>query len=85
MSFVIVLVWRCLFFVVCRLSGVQVVNMVQVVRVSRVVRVVHVVRGVQGVHVVHVVQVVRVVRIISLDYMHSEDIWFSWCKLSNYR
>ena len=31
------------------------------------------------------VQVVEAVRMISLDDMHSENIWFTWCKSSNYR
>ena len=31
------------------------------------------------------VQVVQVVRMISLDDMHSENIWFSWYKLSKYK
>ena len=39
-----------------------------------VIRVVGVVRVVQGVQMFHVV---RVVRMISLDDMHSENIWFS--------
>ena len=30
------------------------------------------------------VQVVQVVRMISLDDMHSENIWCSWSELSNY-
>ena len=30
------------------------------------------------------VQVVEVVRMISLDDIHSENIWFSWYKPSNY-
>ena len=36
------------------------------------------------IQVVHVVQVVQVVRMISIDDIHSENIWFSWCKSSNY-
>ena len=32
-----------------------------------------------------VIQVVQVVRMISLDDKHSENIWFSWSKPSNYR
>ena len=39
----------------------------------------------QVVQVIHVVQVVEVVRMISLDDMHSENIWFSWSKPSNYQ
>ena len=31
------------------------------------------------------VQVIQVVRMISLDDMHSENIWFSWSKPSKYR
>ena len=31
------------------------------------------------------VQVIQVIRMISLDDMHSENKWFSWCKPSNYR
>ena len=34
---------------------------------------------------VPLVQVVRVARTISLDDMHSENIWFSWYKPSKYR
>ena len=34
---------------------------------------------------VQVVQVIQVVRMISLDDIYSENIWFSWCKPSNYR
>ena len=36
------------------------------------------------VRVVQVVQVVRVVKMISLDNMHSENLWGSWSKPSNY-
>ena len=39
----------------------------------------------QVVHVFQVIQVVQAVRMISLDDMHSEDIWFSRSKPSNYR
>ena len=39
----------------------------------------------QVIQVVWVVQVVRVARTTSLDYMHSENIWFSRYKLSKYR
>ena len=35
------------------------------------------VRVVRVVSLVHVVHVVHVVRIVSLDYMHSENIWFT--------
>ena len=37
------------------------------------------------VQVVRLVQVVRVARTTSLDDMHSENIWFSGSKPSNYR
>ena len=32
-----------------------------------------------------VIQVVQVVRMISIDDMHSENIWFLWSKSSNYQ
>ena len=35
--------------------------------------------------VVLVVQVIQVLRMISQDDMHSEHIWFSWYKPSNYQ
>ena len=41
-------------------------------------------RVVQVVQVIQVIQVVRVVRIICQDDMHSENLWFSWSKPSNY-
>ena len=47
--------------------------MIQVIKVTQVVQ------------VVWVVQVVREARTTSLDDMHSENIWFSWYKLSKYR
>ena len=47
--------------------------------------VVHVVQVIQVVQVVQVIQVVRVVRTISLDNMHSENLWFSGSKPLNYR
>ena len=34
---------------------------------------------------VHMVQVIQVVRVVSLDDMHSGNIWFSWYKPSKYR
>ena len=37
------------------------------------------------IQVVQVVHVIQVVRMISLDDMHSENIWFSGFKPSNYR
>ena len=37
------------------------------------------------IQVVQVVHVIQVVRMISLDDMHSENIWFSWYKPSKYR
>ena len=40
---------------------------------------------IQVIQVMQVIQVVQVVRMISLDDMHSENIWFSWSKPSNYR
>ena len=49
------------------------------------VHVVHVVQVIQVVQVAQVIQVVRVVRTISLDKMHSENIWFSGSKPLNYR
>ena len=59
--------------------------MVRVVQVVQVVQVIQVIQVVQMVQVVQVVQMVQVVRMISLDDMHSENIWFSWSKPSNYR
>jgi len=44
-----------------------------------------VVQVVQVDPVIQVIQVVRVVMMINLDYMHSENMWFSLSKLSNYR
>ena len=52
---------------------------------ARVAHVVHVVQVIQVVQVVQVIQVVRVVRTISLDNMHSENLWFSGSKPLNYR
>ena len=49
--------------------GGQVVNMVQVVQVVREVR---------------VIQVVQLVKGVSLDDMHSENIWCTWSKPSDY-
>ena len=43
------------------------------------------VQVIQVIQVVQVVQVVGVVRTISLDDMHSENIWFSSYKPSKYR
>ena len=43
------------------------------------------VQVIQVIQVVQVVQVVGVVRTISLDDMHSENIWFSCYKPSKYR
>ena len=40
---------------------------------------------VQVIQVIQVVQVVQVVRTISLDDMHSENIWFSCYKPSKYQ
>ena len=40
---------------------------------------------IQVIQVIPVVQVIQVARMISLDDMHSENIWFSWSKPSNYR
>ena len=37
------------------------------------------------VQVIQVIQVIRAARTISLDDMHSENIWFSWYKPSKYR
>ena len=53
-------------------------------QVSRLVKVVKVVKVVQVVLVVKVVKVVQVVKVVSLDYMHSENIWFTWSKPSDY-
>ena len=47
----------------------QVVNLVQVVQVVRVVR---------------VIQVVQLVKGVSIDDMHSENIWYTWSKPSDY-
>ena len=49
---------------------------------GQVVQVVQVIKVIQVIQVVYVVQVVRM---ISLDDMHSENIWFSWSKSSNYQ
>ena len=38
----------------------------------------------QVVQVIQVGQAVRAVRMISLDELHSENIWFSWFKPSNF-
>ena len=46
---------------------------------------IQVVKVVQVVQVIQVVQVVQVVRMISIDDRHSENIWFSWPKSSNYQ
>ena len=46
---------------------------------------VHVNQVIQVVQVVQEVQVIQVTRMISLDDMHSENKWFSWCKPSNYQ
>ena len=40
---------------------------------------------IQVIQVIQVVQLVQVIRSISIDDMHSENIWFSWSKSSNYR
>ena len=34
---------------------------------------------------VHMVEVIQVVKVVSLDDMHSGNIWFSGSKQSNYR
>ena len=47
--------------------------------------VIQVIQVIQVVEVVEVVEVVQVVRMISIDDVHSENIWFSWSKSSNYR
>ena len=44
-----------------------------------VIRMVGMIRVVQ---VVQVVQMFQVVQVVSLDDMHSENIWFSWYKPS---
>ena len=49
------------------------------------VQLIHVIKVTQLVQVVWLVQVVRVARTTSLDDMHSENIWFSWYKPSNYQ
>merc|ERR1712115_258436 len=49
------------------------------------VQLIQVIKVTQVVQVVWVVQVVRMARTTSLDDMHSENIWFSWYKLSKYR
>ena len=53
--------------------AVLVVQEIQVLKSGRVAR------------AVEVVQVIQVLRMISLDDMHSENIWFSWSKSSNYQ
>ena len=50
--------------------GGQVVDLVQAVQVVRVVR---------------VIQVVQLVKGVSIDDMHSENIWYTWSKPSDYR
>ena len=50
--------------------------MIQVIKVTQVV---------QLVWVVQVVKVVQVARMISLEPMHSENIWFKWSLPSNYQ
>ena len=60
-------------------TGMYVVRLVRVFQVGQMVQVVQVVQ------VIQMIQVVHVVRMISLDDMHSENIWFSWSKPSNYR
>ena len=40
---------------------------------------------IQVIQVIQVVHVIQVVRMISLDDMHSENIWFPWSKPSNYQ
>ena len=52
---------------------------------GQVVQVVQVIQVIQVVQVVQAVQVVRVVRTISLDDMHSENIFFLWSKPSKYQ
>ena len=49
------------------------------------VKVVWLVRVVEVVQDVQIVQVVQVVKVVSLDDMHTEDIYFTWSKQSNYR
>ena len=39
---------------------------------------------VQVVRVVRVVRVFEVVQLVSLDDIHSENIWFTWSKLSTW-
>ena len=51
-------------------------------QVIQVVQLIQVIKVIQVVQVVRVIQVVRVARTISLDDMHSENIWFSWYKPS---
>ena len=42
------------------------------------------VKIVQVVQVVQVFQVVQVLTVVSLDDIHSENIWFTWSKPSDY-
>ena len=51
----------------------------------KVIKVIQVIQVILVVQVVQVVQVVTLARTTSLDDMHSENIWFSWSKSSNYR
>ena len=40
---------------------------------------------IQVILVIQVIQVVRVARMISLDELHSDNIWCSWSKPSDYQ
>ena len=53
--------------------------MIQVIQVVQLIQVIKVIQ------VVPLVRVVRVARTISLDDMHSENVWFLWSKPSNYQ
>ena len=55
----------------------RVVRLVRVVHMVQVVQVLHLLfRVVRLVRLVRVVQIVQVVKVVSLDYKHSENIWF---------
>ena len=55
-----------------------------IIQVVQVDHVVHVVQVDQMVQVVHVVQVVKAAQVVSLDDIHSESLWFTWSKPTDY-
>ena len=65
--------------------SVRVVQLGRVVHVVQVVNVMKVIQVIQLIQEVQVVQMAQVVQVVSLDDIHSENIWFSWSKLSNYQ